>query len=522
MQAAAIAFALSAFAQSTNGTLAPELLLAGKPADGACSFTARSKASTFESASGTAIEVPAGEYALAVTCRHDGDTVSAPAPDIKIAAAKITNPKIDVRPARVRVEARRNNIMLPAKVSFYAPGTKNELAAFAANAKQTVAQGRYDVEVRLDDPKSPAARVLLPAKNIGGPNLTVVEADLSDGGLIVAATTNGKGSSAAVRVFAPGSERDLASVESGEEIRLPAGFYTVETEIRDNADFTTKKREVWINAGKTMRFAEAFESGALSVSVTKEGRPIDATVRLSLPAAADFFNHFAAPGTVSLSPGVYNVSIESKVLGPVKSLEKKGVKVTKAASQKIVFDLTQASVRVKVLKSGTPIEAETHVRAAGGGEDAGAADETGVFRLWPGRYEAVVVLPDGDELLDGPFEVQLGQKLERTLNVLRVTLTVNAMRGKAVAADAEILVFRPGAKTPTAKGRAGAKLEVPPGTYDVKVVAGKDTAWHEGLKVKAAQSIVVPLPPLPGGNEEAMPEGDLAPPSEEMPEGDPT
>jgi hypothetical protein len=511
---------LCAVSQTTDGKLAPALLLNGKSAEGACSFTAKSATGTFESASGTALNLPAGEYALAIACKLEGETVLAPAPDVKVIAGKTATPKVDVRLARVRVEARRNGVMLPAKVLVLAPGNKEPMHTFSANQKQTIAQGRYDFDVRLEDPKSPAARVLLNGKTVGGTSVTVIEADLSDGGLIVTATMNGKTTGAAVRVFAPGSEKDLASVETGEEIRLPAGRYIVSSEARDNADFTTKKRDVWINAGKTVRFAENFESGMLSVAVTREGRPVDATVRLSLPMASDFFNHFAAPGTVMLSPGTYAVSIESAVLGPVKSLEKRDLKVARGAHQKVAFDLTQATLAVQVTKDGQRYDAEVHVRAAGGGEDAGAGDMNNNFKLWPGRYEIVAMLPDGTELLDGPFEVVLGQKISRELKVVRGTLVVNAMRGKSAAADAEILVFRPGATKPTAKGRAGAKLEIPPGVYDVKVVAGKDVAWHEGLKLKTTQTIRVDLPLLAGGPEEAMPEGDLLPPGDEMPEGD--
>lgn len=514
--------ALCAVSQTTDGQLAPELLIAGKSAAGACSFTARSKSSaaTIESASGTPLAVPAGEYALSVSCKLEGETVLAPAPDVKVQAGKTAAPKIDVRMARVRVEARRNGVMLPAKVHVLAPGGTEPMHTFAANQKQTIAQGRYDFDVRLEDAKSPAARVLLNGKTVGGASVSVIEADLSDGGLIVSATMNGKATGAAVRVFAPGSEKDLASVETGEEIRLPAGKYVVSSEARDNADFTTKKRDVWINAGKTVRFTEAFESGMISVAVTRDGRPVEATVRLSLPLASDFFNHFAAPGTVMLSPGTYAVSIESAVLGPVKSLEKRDLKVTRAGHQKVVFDLTQATLAVQVTKDGQRYDAEVHVRAAGGGEDAGAGDTNNVFKLWPGRYEIVATLPDGMEMLDGPFEVTLGQKISREIKVVRATLVVNAMRGKAAAADAEILVFRPGATKPTAKGRAGSKLEIPPGVYDIKVVAGKDTAWHEGLKLKTTQTVRVELPPLAGTSDEAMPEGDLAPPGEELPDGD--
>src|SRR5687767_3329053 len=98
-----------------HGRIAPDVRLEGRPEQGACSFVVRSAAERFESATGGALEVPAGDYRLDVECRH-ADGVLAPASlMVKVSAGKTSTPKIDVRSARIRVEARRNGIMLPAK-----------------------------------------------------------------------------------------------------------------------------------------------------------------------------------------------------------------------------------------------------------------------------------------------------------------------------------------------------------------------------------------------------------------------
>jgi hypothetical protein len=518
--------AAGAFAPNTGnaapvGKLAPEIHLEGEDAAGACSFVAASNEGMFESATGSALDLPAGTYSLRVECKSEDELLVAPSSSIRVVEGKTVAPRVEVRAARLRVEAKRSSIMLPAKVRLFAAGAGvggKPFAEVPANQKALVAAGRYDVLVTLEDPKSPRAEVLFENATIGGSKVNVLSADLSDGGLVVTATENGKQAGASVRVFPPGSSKDLGLVEAGEELRLPAGRYEVATELRDTADFATKRREVWIRGGKVLRASEQFETGALSVSVARDGKPVAATVRLSLPKAGDFFNHFAAPGTVSLSPGVYDVSIDVEGIGSLKPPSKSGVVVTRGQHARVAFDLTPATLNVKVVKAGKPVDAEVHVRAAGGGEDAAPPDASGRYRLWPGRYEIMAKLEDGEELLEGPFEVKLGEKLSRTVSVVRGTITVVTMRGKHAAADAEILVFRPGASKPTARGRSGARLEMAPGVYDIKVQAGTDVVWKEGVRLKTQQVVRIDLKPT--GSEEALPEGDLSAPSEDLPDGE--
>jgi hypothetical protein len=158
------------------------------------------------------------------------------------------------------------------------------------------------------------------------------------------------------------------------------------------------------------------------------------------------------------------------------------------------------------------------VRAAGGGAELGDPDVSGRYRAWPGRYEVQVTLADGTELLDGPFELGLGEKLERTIEVKRGALVADAFRGTA-SADAEVFVYRPGAKAPVAKGRAHARLELSPGVYDVKVVSGPEWRWFEGVKLRAGKEtrLEARFRPNPGT---APPSGELAPLDDELPAGE--
>ena len=43
---------------------------------------------------------------------------------------------------------------------------------------------------------------------------------------------------------------------------------------------------------------------------------------------------------------------------------------------------------------------------------------------------------------------------------------------KMKATEAEVFVYRRGAKTPVARSRSHAKIELAPGSYDIKIVAG--------------------------------------------------
>lgn len=510
--------ALWVVGQVGGGKVSPDVSLKGSEVE--CGFRLTpSTGAAIESPDGEEVDAPAGEYLLTPSCPGPGGLLVGAPIKIKVEVGKTTEPEVVLEAVQVRIEARRNDTMLPARVELYPAGSRgvgSSLATLRANQNQHLAHGSYDAVVILEDPKSPRAEALIKLSTKPG-KTTVVGANLSDGGVVVEAEADGKKTGAAVRAFLPGTEKDVALVESGQELRLPAGRYLVTTELRDVADFATARREVWVEASRVQRYTERFRTGTLSVSVVKDGRPVDATVRLSKAGAADFFNYFNAPGTVMLSPGAYDLSVVSEAAGPLGIVRSTGHQLTAGAKVKRVFDLTPGTLTVKVLKNGQPVFAELTVQAAGGGAPL-TAEANGSYRPWPGRYEIVAKLENGEELSDGPFEVVLGQKLSRTITIERAILTVFAERGKSAASDAEILVFKPGAAKPTAKARAGAKIELAAGTYDVKVVAGPEVIWRQGIKVKKTQTLHVELPPA--GGEEPLPEGDLAPPPDDLPEGD--
>lgn len=505
-----------AAAQVPTGRLAPDLRLDGAPAEGRCGFAARVGAVASDSPDGEPIELLPGEYELRPRCQR-GEWVLSPAPlQVKIEEGKTAAPRIDVRVARVRIEARRNGIMQAAKAALFTPGQKLEgepAAIVPANQTVLVAAGRYDVLVTLEDPAL-RAEALAPNAKLEGPTLAVVPTNLSDGGLIVRATNNGRPARAGVRAFRPGASRDVGLVEAGQELRLPAGRYEVATELEEAADFATQRRTLWVAAGKVEQLTERFSTGQLAVQVTKDGQQVGAMVQLQRAGSGEHLNHFSAPGTVTLTPGSYDLSVETPAAGPLGAISRDAVKIGAGRLTKESIDLTPATVTAKAVENGRPVEAALILRAPGGG-DAIPPESPGRWRVWPGRYELVAQLEDGTELLDGPFAAELGQRLERVARFERVSLVVVARRGKTLA-EAEVLVFRPGAAKPVARGDSGAALLVAPGTYDVKVVAGGDVGWSQNLKLKKAERIEVALPEVAS---EDLPEGDPGAP-EELPEGD--
>ncbi len=462
----------------------------------------------------TRIEVGEGRYRLFVRCEA-GDAVYAPPPfDVRVKAGEIARPKIEVDAAKMRVESRRGGVLLPAHVDLY-PAKSDfagpALARVASNRTVSVAEGHYDLLVALADDDSPRSEVAIRGVRVTSKKKPIVRADLSDGGVVVRARRDGRPAEAAVRAFVEGRKRDVGSVTSGEELRLPPGRYRIETELLSSFDYATNRQQIWILPGRTKQLAESFSTGQLSVAVTADGQDAPATIRISRPGAADFFNYFEAPGPVTLSPGKYTVAIDTPVAGPLGE-QRVDVEVSRRGHTKKRFDFTRATLVVRVEKNGRPVGfAEVQVFAAGGGAEV-KPEADGAFRLWPGRYEISAKLESGATLSDGPFDVALGERLTRRLAFDRAFVTVRAKRGDGEVA-AMAYVYRRGATKPIAQGPTGERIEVLPGTYDLKVVAGPDAHWEQAVKVEDSRTVTVVMPVQVQAEE--LPEGDG-----ELPEGD--
>ncbi|MEQ9501307.1 MAG: hypothetical protein RIT81_30845 [Deltaproteobacteria bacterium] len=457
----------------------------------------------------TRVEVPPGRYLVFARCELEEAVLAPPPVSVTVKAEQIARPKIAVERAQMRLESRRGGVLLPAHVDVF-PAKSNfdgeSLVRLPSNRTVLIAPGRYDLLVTLADDDAPRAEVALRNVAVRAKRKAVFSADLSDGGVVVRARCDGRTAEAAVRAFIAGRERDVGSVTTGEELRLPPGRYRIDTELLSSFDYATNRKELWIQPGRTQKITESFTTGQLAVAVTSDGAAVPATVRISRPGAADFFNYFEAPGPVTLSPGRYTVAIDAAAAGPLGE-QRRDVEVRRKRTTKERVDFTRATLVVRVVKNGRPVGfAEVRVHAAGGG-DAVKPEADGAFRLWPGRYEITAKLESGATLTDGPFDVALGEKVTRQLAFDRAFLTVRARRG-STAVSAKVFVYKHGATKPLAEGPTDVRIEVRPGVYDLKVVAGTDSRWQQNVKIDDSKTVTIDLP------EEAeaeLPEGDAEP-----------
>ncbi len=465
------------------------------------------------------VQGPPGLYRLRLDCEGPDGKLSPPLAPVRLAAGATATLRVKLERARFRVMASRNGARSLAEVALFAPAPERlerPLAVGAANAKFEVAAGRYDVRVRLEGKGEGLPSVWLRGVSLGPSGVTERTVDLSDGRLQVDIRHNKRPAGARIRVLAADGETELARLDAGEAAALPPGEVLVLATLLDAADYAEARTEVSVPAGKLVKTRLDFTTGQLELSATGDDGPLDAIAHLARPGAADDFNFFPVPASVALSPGTYEVKLAPRTEGAFPE-QRRTVEVSAGRKSRLALVVARASLRVRLVGDigDAPV---VRVRAAGGGAELGDPDVSGRYRAWPGRYEVLVTLADGTELLDGPFELGLGEKLERTIEVKRGALVADAFRGTA-SADAEVFVYRPGAKAPVAKGRAHARLELSPGVYDVKVVSGPEWRWFEGVKLRAGKEtrLEARFRPNPGT---APPSGELAPLDDELPAGE--
>ena len=119
----ALAFAMPEQASAqAMGRFEPKIVVDARKPEADCSFQTEGKASQTKAA-GESMELSPGQYRMMVTCEHQGVTLKVPLPKVKIRSGRAATPKIVVRPVGIRVESRRNNILLPASVQLFEVGS---------------------------------------------------------------------------------------------------------------------------------------------------------------------------------------------------------------------------------------------------------------------------------------------------------------------------------------------------------------------------------------------------------------
>ena len=460
---------------------------------------------------------PPGEYRLRIVCEGSPKLVGV-VERVSITADKTVSPSINLESARIRLRAERNGSMVNAEVRLYRPKPDEDeppLYTFSANQSAEVSAGRYDLIVTGKAEGSVVIEAALEGTSLPKSKLTAFTADMSDGQLVVTAKENGKPAEAVIKVLPRNEKKRSIRLDAGQVIDLPPGRYVIETTLASTADFATKRQEVWVRSKKKTAAAESFETGTLQVSA--EGDKLEAVAKLGLPGAAEDFGHFRLPGSVVLSPGEYRVRIEAAIDSPVKTQEAR-VTVHKGRQTKHSAKFVPGRLVVEVKRAGRSVEIQSiNVRAAGGGKDAGQPNFDGEYMLWPGRYEIIAKLANGDVLSDGPFDIQWGQRLLRTLEVTHGMLSVKAMRGGAVVGSTKILIFKPGAAKATAELQGEGSVALSPGTYDLKLIDGPRIKWHPAVRVHERKNTELSVEIEAVGPAEGAPE---LPPGDELPEGE--
>ncbi|MBI4816500.1 MAG: hypothetical protein HY791_09580 [Deltaproteobacteria bacterium] len=491
------------------GTLAPSFTAKG------CSFVAISSAlpTPIPSPDGAELEVPPGEYSLRVFCEP---SLALSVPSVKVASAKVTKLKVEVRPTAARVLAKRGSALRQGTVRLYPVGGPYEdpLAEHPANQKFTAAEGRFDLVVAL---AGEPGELLLRKVELKGKKVRTIDAAFDPGTVTVEALQNEKKTDAIVRLFRAQDPSPVAEEHAGVPISVAPGRYQLEVALAAAADFRSARELIWILPNKATKVTRKFTSGKITVRVTSSGRSIPSVVRLRMPGASDFFNYFKSPGSAVLAPGRYDVILEPEGLEGMARHERLDVLVEAKQETRVDVDLTPATVIFEVRQDGTPMPIEAvEILSGGGGRLSIRPNADGEYKLWPGRYEFVVHLASGRVARDGPFDVSFGASITRVVELSVGTIKVRPERDGVIDDEATVYAFRPGAAEAVAKGRGACELPLAPGIYDIKVGSGAITAWREGVRVEAKKSVTVVVP-LVGATHEAPPgESPEAP----LPEGD--
>ncbi len=486
-------FAVVGLAAASFATVTPKAAGDDKRLGQPCALEALSQAGRIRGEPGMPLELEPGTWALALVCPDpSGHPVLLPGPVRTLAPGERAEARFTRSAAPVRVEATRGGQRIQADVELISPGLDAPWLRFSSQETVWVGRGRWNIRVSGE-----GATVTRPmAQFRPGRRTTVFDIDLSDGAVRVDARLDGRPAKAAVR---PVDEegRPLAPATPAESaVALPPGSHRLEIALLDAADFQTERRLAVVEPGRTSRLRVDFTGGTLDVALTRDGASLPAPVHVRRPGAGKAFLVLESPGRALLRPGLYQLTVHGPAAGPTRRHELPPATVGAKRTAVVRADLSPAEVRVNEKAS------ELVLREAGGGPVV-PPTAPGVWRPWAGRYELERQGPSGKTLVDGPFEVGLGERVVRDIADDDAELRVDARRRGAPVKDAQVRVFRPGAGAPVLARPAAQWVPLEPGRYDVEVSSGDAVNWRRGVEVFGRVTLVVDIEP-----EEELPEGD--------------
>ncbi len=333
---------------------------------------------------------------------------------------------------------------------------------------------------------------------------TAVAPDVPPGRLSVKATVHGKLEDVRVIVFKAGTKEDVASARTYSSPKtnprvfpVPEGIYDIEvTALRLKGDVSRTFKNVEVKGGEIVEKEVDFTPGELSIKVTRNGQPSDATVnvykpgtRKSIAGGRTYTGPNHNPAIYKITPGVYNVDIKSVEISGTVEHRWEGVVVEAGAKTERVHDFTNGTLSIKVTRNGQLSDATVNVyttsprkNVAGGRTYTSSNHNPAIYKITAGEYEILVKSVEIAGRSEHQFEgvvVEAGAKTELTHDFASGTLKIGAAKNGELV-DATVNVINTETNKSVGGGRtyADAKsnprtLEVPPGKYRVTVKAVK-------------------------------------------------
>lgn len=382
--------------------------------------------------------------------------------------------------------------------------------------------GTYDLEVKPVGMKGVASRTISGMEITQGA-VVEKEVDFSFGELSVKVMSNAKLMDAAVNVYEPDTESEVAKGRTYTKsntnpivFKLGPGVYDLQVNaIKIEGTPSQSFKALEIMSGETIEQLVDFSSGTLMVGALKGEKFIDALVHIKDPDTGEqvaqgrtYLSSKTNPRVFELSPGTYDVTVKAVKITNTPSQEFSGVEIT--ASETVEKTAQFSSGQLKVgAKDGerfvdalvTITDSKTGERIAQGRTYVSSKTNPKVFDLAPGMYDVKVsaakIQGKPSEEFNG-IEIKSGEDVEHTAQFPSGILKVGAKVGEALI-DSTVIIKDAKTGERTAQGRTGLKQKqnpieflIIPGTYDVTIKPNKveaEPVEELGIEVKAGESV---------------------------------
>jgi Ca-activated chloride channel family protein len=317
----------------------------------------------------------------------------------------------------------------------------------------------------------------------------VVKESQNFGYLKVTALRNGTPINAHMEVFPQGQKQSITSGSTETDPKSPGsklkpGIYDLLVVDREAATKPEVRVEgIPIEAGKTAARQVDFSSGALLLTVLKEGKSSVAVVRVNEAGTenrvADRDTSVDNPLTIHLLPGSYDVVVRDERVSPPQEVVFSQVSITPGSTVEKTADFSEGFLSVEVLVEGKKDTASLYVYEAGTENRVTTGDTSTdnpkILKLVPGTYDLKVQYikskPEREVRFDG-IEVKAGETIEKRAEfqegLLSVEILVNGQKGTA-----GLHIYQAGTDKRVTTGdtsRDNPKVfTLTPGAYDLKV-----------------------------------------------------